>query len=118
VIDDMLGVWGSSSQTGKPVGSDLKNGKKTLPTLIALKGGAAGNRRVLRALLTRARFSAAEMETARAIITQASARATCRRQAAEHLAEARLQLFGMTERPNWAVRALAEMVTTLESGLV
>src|SRR6202165_2590581 len=31
VIDDMLGVWGSSSQTGKPVGSDLKNGKKTLP---------------------------------------------------------------------------------------
>src|SRR5256885_219159 len=118
VIDDMLGVWGSSSQTGKPVGSDLKNGKKTLPTLVALKGGAAGNRRVLRALLTRARFSAAEMETARAIITQASAQATCRRQAAEHLAEARLQLFGMTDRPNWAVRALAEMVTTLESGLV
>src|SRR6266436_97003 len=118
VIDDMLGVWGSSSQTGKPVGSDLKNGKKTLPTLVALKGGAAGNRRVLRALLTRARFTAAEMETARAIITQASAKATCRRQAAEHLAEARLQLFGMTDRPNWAVRALAEMVTTLESGLV
>jgi len=118
VIDDMLGVWGSSSQTGKPVGSDLKNGKKTLPTLVALKGGAAGNRRVLRALLTRARFTAAEMETARAIITQASAQAICRRQAAEHLAEARLQLFGMTDRPNWAVRALAEMVTTLETGLV
>ena len=118
VIDDMLGVWGSSSQTGKVVGSDLKNGKKTLPTLVALKGGAAGNRRVLRALLTRARFTAAEMETARAIITQASAQATCRREAAEHLAEARLQLFGMTDRPNWAVRALAEMVTTLESGLV
>jgi geranylgeranyl diphosphate synthase type I len=118
VIDDMLGVWGSSTQTGKPVGSDLKNGKKTLPTLVALKSGATGNRRVLRALLTRARFTAAEMETARAIITQASAQGICRRQAAEHLAEARLQLFGMTDRPNWAVRALAEMVTTLESGLV
>jgi len=97
---------------------DLKNGKKTLPTLVALKSGAAGNRRVLRSLLTRARFSAAEMETARAIITQSSALAICRRQATEHLAEARLQLFGMTDRPNWAVRALAEMVTTLESGLV
>jgi len=89
-----------------------------LPTLVALKGGAAGNRRVLRSLLTHARFTAAEMETARAIITQSSAQAICRRQAAEHLAEARLQLFGMTDRPNWAVRALAEMVTTLESGLV
>jgi geranylgeranyl diphosphate synthase type I len=118
VIDDILGVWGSAGQTGKPVGSDLKNGKKTLPTLVALKGGAAGNRRVLRSLLTHARFTAAEMETARAIITQSSAQAICRRQAAEHLAEARLQLFGMTDRPNWAVRALAEMVTTLESGLV
>ena len=118
VIDDILGVWGSASQTGKPVGSDLKNGKKTLPTLVALKGGAAGNRRVLRSLLTHARFTAAEMETARAIMTQSSAQAICRRQAAEHLAEARLQLFGMTDRPNWAVRALAEMVTTLESGLV
>jgi geranylgeranyl diphosphate synthase, type I len=118
VIDDVLGVWGSSSQTGKPLGSDLKNGKKTLPTLVALKTGAAGNRRVLRSLLTRAKFSAAEMETARAIITQSGAQAICRRQATEHLAEARLQLFGMTDRPNWAVRALAEMVTTLESGLM
>jgi geranylgeranyl diphosphate synthase type I len=118
VIDDMVGVWGSPAQTGKPVGSDLQNGKKTLPTLVALKGGAAGNRRVLRSLLTRSRFTAAEMETARAIITQSNAPAICRRQAAEHLAEARLQLFGMTDRPNWAVRALGEMVTTLESGLV
>ena len=118
VIDDIVGVWGSTTQTGKPVGSDLKNGKKTLPTLIALKGGAAGNRRVLRSLLTRARFTAAEMETARAIIGQSNAEVVCRQQAAEHLAEARLQLFGMTERPNWAVRALAEMVTTLESSLV
>ena len=77
-----------------------------------------GRRRVLRSLLTRARFTAAEMETARAIIGQSNAEVVCRQQAAEHLAEARLQLFGMTERPNWAVRALAEMVTTLESSLV
>src|SRR5207302_108943 len=27
VIDDILGVWGSAAQTGKPLGSDLKNGK-------------------------------------------------------------------------------------------
>src|SRR5260370_18127996 len=85
VIDDILGVWGSASETGKPVGSDLKNGKKTLPTLVALKGGAAGNRRVLRSLLTRARFTAAEMETAPAIITHASAQGICRRPSADRL---------------------------------
>lgn len=31
--DDWLGLWGSAAQTGKPVGSDLRNRKKTLPIL-------------------------------------------------------------------------------------
>src|SRR2546423_15718320 len=61
VIDDILGVWGSAAQTGKPLGSDLKNGKKTLPTLVALKGGAAGNRRGLPSLLGPGRVYAARM---------------------------------------------------------
>jgi geranylgeranyl diphosphate synthase type I len=117
VIDDLMGIWGSTATTGKPVGSDLRNGKKTLPTLFALKQGPAAGRRQLRSLLARANFTGPQLEAARAILTQANADAYCRRQASEHLAEARLQLFGMTERPNWALRALAEMVTTLESSL-
>jgi geranylgeranyl diphosphate synthase type I len=34
-IDDMLGVWGDPSVTGKPVGNDLRLRKKTLPISIA-----------------------------------------------------------------------------------
>jgi geranylgeranyl diphosphate synthase type I len=34
-IDDVLGVWGESSVTGKPVGNDLRLRKKTLPISIA-----------------------------------------------------------------------------------
>ncbi len=34
-VDDMLGVWGESSVTGKPVGNDLRLRKKTLPICIA-----------------------------------------------------------------------------------
>lgn len=117
VIDDLQGIWGSTANTGKPVGSDLRNGKKTLPTLVALKQGPTAGRRQLKSLLTRANFTAPQLEAARAILAQAHADTYCRRQASEHLAEARLSLFGMTERPNWALRALAEMVTTLESSL-
>jgi geranylgeranyl diphosphate synthase type I len=31
--DDWLGLWGNPQQTGKPVGSDMRNRKKTLPIL-------------------------------------------------------------------------------------
>ncbi len=31
--DDLLGLWGNPERTGKPVGSDLRSRKKTLPIL-------------------------------------------------------------------------------------
>ncbi len=34
--DDLLGLWGDPARTGKPVGSDLRRGKKTLPILHGL----------------------------------------------------------------------------------
>lgn len=38
-VDDMLGVWGETSVTGKPVGNDLRLRKKTLPVCIAHSKG-------------------------------------------------------------------------------
>lgn len=35
-VDDLLGIWGDPAVTGKPIGSDLLAGKKTLPVTIAL----------------------------------------------------------------------------------
>lgn len=40
VLDDWLGIWGSSEQTGKSTESDLVSGKKTLPVLYGLRCGA------------------------------------------------------------------------------
>jgi geranylgeranyl diphosphate synthase type I len=43
LVDDLLGIWGDPAVTGKPVLSDLRTGKKTLPVTWALAhGGAAG----------------------------------------------------------------------------
>jgi geranylgeranyl diphosphate synthase type I len=36
VQDDYLSIWGNSALTGKPIGSDLVAGKKTLPVLFGL----------------------------------------------------------------------------------
>jgi geranylgeranyl diphosphate synthase type I len=38
-VDDLLGIWGDPEATGKPVHSDLRNRKKTLPVTAALGSG-------------------------------------------------------------------------------
>jgi geranylgeranyl diphosphate synthase type I len=40
VVDDLLGIWGDPSITGKPVFSDLRSRKKSLPVVAALQGGS------------------------------------------------------------------------------
>lgn len=46
IMDDALGIWGDPAQTGKPVGSDLRRRKKTLPALKALEQGGSPARRL------------------------------------------------------------------------
>jgi geranylgeranyl diphosphate synthase, type I len=41
LIDDLLGIWGSPEITGKPAGTDLTAGKKSLPVVAALTSGTA-----------------------------------------------------------------------------
>lgn len=37
ILDDILGLWGDPKITGKPVGSDLRQNKKTYPIILGLK---------------------------------------------------------------------------------
>lgn len=37
-VDDLLGTWGQPATTGKPIGSDLRRKKKTLPVVFTLCG--------------------------------------------------------------------------------
>lgn len=53
VTDDLLDLVGQPSQTGKPVFSDLKEGRVTLPLILALKKADPVGRRKLMALLER-----------------------------------------------------------------
>jgi geranylgeranyl diphosphate synthase type I len=43
LVDDIMGIWGDPAVTGKPVHSDLRARKKSLPVSYALnEGGPAG----------------------------------------------------------------------------
>ena len=40
-VDDVLGIWGDPSTTGKPVASDVRQHKKSIPVVHALRTGGA-----------------------------------------------------------------------------
>jgi octaprenyl-diphosphate synthase len=48
LVDDLLDYEGSSAQLGKNVGDDLREGKPTLPLLLAMERGAASERELIR----------------------------------------------------------------------
>ena len=43
-IDDLLGIWGDPSVTGKPAGNDLRERKKSIPVVVALTSGSRAGR--------------------------------------------------------------------------
>lgn len=51
IQDDILGVFGDSKVTGKPVGNDLREGKKTLLVLEAFKNSSPSQQQKLASLL-------------------------------------------------------------------
>ncbi len=49
VVDDILGIWGEESVTGKPVADDIRQKKKSLPIVYALEQGLGDRGQGLRA---------------------------------------------------------------------
>ncbi|WP_030741375.1 polyprenyl synthetase family protein [Streptomyces sp. NRRL S-31] len=86
LVDDVLGIWGDPAVTGKPVGGDLREGKKTFPVLAALASPAA---RRLPALLG----SAEHAREAAALVEAAGGRTAALAEARARTAAAR-DLFG------------------------
>ncbi len=53
LIDDVLGIWGTSTATGKPVGADLAARKRSLPIVAAVTSGTAAGEHLGRLLTGR-----------------------------------------------------------------
>jgi len=115
-VDDLLGIWGDPAVTGKPVGSDLLAGKKTLPVAIALAGldGQSGE---LRDLLDRrwspAGMSDAEMERAAWLVDAGGGRRGAADTATRslHEAQAALHRFPLEATATAQLAEVARFVT-------
>jgi geranylgeranyl diphosphate synthase type I len=62
-VDDLLGIWGDTAVTGKPVYGDLARRKTSLPVAVSLVGEGDGARE-LAALLRRPDLGAEELDAA------------------------------------------------------
>lgn len=113
LVDDLLGIWGDPQVTGKPVYSDLRRRKKSLPVVAALTSGTpAGDE--LAALYHRDQpLSDADLLPAAELIDSAGGRAWCQAQADDLLAQALGHLWSAApaERAAAELEALARMVT-------
>ena len=70
IQDDILGLFGSEDKTGKPVGSDIREGKKTLLIFRALQRCTDEEKKVLRAALGNPQVTKKEIDMIRAIVRE------------------------------------------------
>ena len=93
-VDDLLGIWGDPSVTGKPAGNDLRERKKSIPVAAALASGSRAGEQ-LAELYALERLDDGRIEAAAALVEEAggrdatvSAARDCMRRAADALSGA------------------------------
>ena len=108
IVDDLFDYQADPSVTGKPVGYDLAEGKVTLPLIAALRAAGERERKKLRALGGRRRWTAAQWAELVGLIERCGGFEYSRRRAETLAAEALATLAGETPSP--ARRALEHAV--------
>ena len=96
IVDDLLDYLGDPEATGKPVGSDLAEGKVTLPLIAALREAGDADGRRLKRLALRKRRTAGQWGQLRALIEKCGGFAYARARAAA-LADDSHRLLGQAE---------------------
>ncbi len=72
--DDVLGIWGHPAVTGKPVGDDIYQHKKTLPVLHALEKASVKDKRNLERIFVQGEATSEDVEAATEILTRLGAK--------------------------------------------
>jgi geranylgeranyl diphosphate synthase type I len=111
LVDDLLGIWGWPDRTGKPVFSDLRSRKKTMPVVWAVVQGDDAGRDLAAWLADPASESdEAELKRAAALVERAGGRRWAHDEALARVARARAALAGVPLDP--AHRAELDQLAT------
>ncbi len=111
--DDVLGVFGDPSVTGKPAGDDLREGKRTVLVAVAVERATAAQQALVRRHLGDPHLDAAGVEALRCVLTETGALDEVERLVAERgaAALASLERAPVTDEARDALAALADAAT-------
>lgn len=87
IRDDILGIFGDEKKLGKPVGSDVIEGKQTILVLRALKKGNRGQREKIKKYLGKKDLKKNELDEFRQIIKDTGALEYAQRMAEDFVSE-------------------------------
>jgi octaprenyl-diphosphate synthase len=94
LVDDLLDFTASAEQLGKPVLSDLKEGKVTLPLIYAMENGHRDARELVAQVLEEKEFSSVRPETIVALVQESGALERARNLAHDYARRAKACLNG------------------------
>ena len=103
LVDDLLGLYGDTERLGKPVGSDLREGKRTLLLLETLGRATPSQKALIEGALHRADLDRRTLDEVRAIAEETGARRMVRELAGEHADES---LAALDQLPETGAREL------------
>nr|CBH37355.1 putative geranylgeranyl pyrophosphate synthetase (GGPP synthetase) (GGPS) [Includes: Dimethylallyltranstransferase; Geranyltranstransferase; Farnesyltranstransferase ] [uncultured archaeon] len=101
IQDDILGLFGTEEKIGKPVGSDIQEGKKTLLILHALSNCSEKEKGIITSALGNADVTMAEIDTIREIVRETGSLDYSKRLVGEKIEEA----IHAIERSNFRAEA-------------
>ena len=112
IRDDVLGIWGDPRELGKPLGSDLRRNKRSLPVVHALGAAEAKERAELAGRLARGIPADEEAAEVAARLEKLGAREFCEHMARESLERA-LDALKSVPLPEETARELRILATYL-----
>ena len=111
MADDLLDYTADTKVLGKPIGTDLKEGKLTLPLIYALNRATGEDRRRLEIIIQDTDITEADFETVLGLIKKYGGIAYTRERAQEHIEQAKtcLDIFSAS-KPRTLIEHLADYV--------
>lgn len=108
ITDDLIGVMGDPKITKKPVGNDLREGKKSLPILMAIKLAEGNDKKIILKAFGNLKTSGKNLDKAVEVIRSLGIEESVRKQALKYAEKAEKAL------ENYSGSAKTELISLLD----